>query len=466
MWPAAGVEVGMPSTTSVILCVIGLWCLVGLAACGAERSAAPSAASKGATPATGKAPTAAAATASAPVDGITEGVYRACLAWFDWAIESGAVAKMVPTAEKAAERLIAGGDLQGAGNPGFCDELDVRAGGFPFARRLNMDVPGNGDVVLIGHFRPDGSDFEYGLLNAEQRKRDYGQALVVHFGSHRWPHLRKAAATTGPQADDRLVLIDTNAPAGGDWPAVCVGQMATTALAWAFHGEVMSAATRRNRTLATYASDCEPGGYEWDDSVRGQHLHPTYRVAAVEAGKLGNEYLRICRSQIEQFARTQTAAVRGGAARMARCMYRGGSVSILTSGHIHVRGALMPSLPGLSLAGREDAWNGVRYDMKAGQCLLWMGYLRYPKEVIDEALAGGAEAVVFTVDDGPSDSRRTHVRGCWADFDTVVSLPRYPIKVLPSSGVVQTPQWYSILAEAEAAYRALRRTRPAAPPAP
>ncbi|GAH44926.1 unnamed protein product, partial [marine sediment metagenome] len=38
-------------------------------------------------------------------------------------------------------------------------------------------------------------------------------------------------------------------------------------------------------------------------------------------------------------------------------------------------------------------------------------------------------------------------------YDTVIDLPKYPIRVLPTSGVVGTPHWYSIMAETLAAYR-------------
>jgi hypothetical protein len=364
---------------------------------------------------------------------------------------------MVPAAEKAAEKLIAGGTLYVAGNPGFGDEMEGRAGGFPFTRILRSEIPGGGDVVLVGHYRPDGSDFDYDLFDPLSRRQTFGEGMVVHLGSHDWPHLKSAVVRAASRpGNEALYLFDTRAGKGESWQAQCLGQVATTALAWAFQGEVMSAATRKGKTLATYASDWEPGGPDWDDTVRHEHLHPTYRVPAIPAGKVGSDYLRICRKQVEQFVSTQSGQVRQAAARMAQSMRRGGTVWIVTNSHIHPRGSPVPeALPAMTMCGREGAWHGVAGGMQAPDVLLWLGYLRYPTDEISEAVARG-QAVVLCADDGPNDSRRVNIRACWKDYDTVIDLPKYPIRVLPSTGTVGCAQWYCIMAETVAAYKTRR----------
>lgn len=385
----------------------------------------------------------------------TEAICRAAVAWFDKAVAGGLVAKMVPAAERAAEKLAAGGTLFVSGNEGFRDEMFYRAGGFPFTAIWTGEPTGRNDVILIGLYRPDGDDFEWGLAEAKDRRRNFGDGLLVHLAGHDWPAVKSLVRRIrkGPP-DGRLFLFDTGAPAGDSIEAVCLGQLATTALAWAFHGEVIAAATRQHKTLATWASDWEPDGPEWDDSVRGHNLHPEYKVPPIPAGKIGTEYLKICRAMVAEFGKTQPTQVRLAAARLAKAMKAGGTVYICTNSHIHPRGSVVPARLGRMInCGRERNWRRIAHEVRDGDVLLWFGYLRYPREPVEQALSFGARAVSISVDSGITDEKRVHIRSCWKDWDTVIDLPRYPIRVLPASGTVQTPQWYAVMAETLAAYK-------------
>jgi hypothetical protein len=246
-----------------------------------------------------------------------------------------------------------------------------------------------------------------------------------------------------------MVKLANNEQLGGGPVESCLGQLSTTALVWAFSGEVIAAATRKGKTLATYASDWEPGGRAWDESVKDQHLHPTRQVPPIEAGKLGRRYLAICREQVAEFVRTsQPAQVRLAGQRLAACMKAGGAVWITCDGHVHPRGSVVPAeLTGVIFQGRSYDWGNVGRNLQASDMLLYVGYLRYPKSAVSAARQRGSDVVVVSVDDGPTDAHLTHIRGCWKDYDTVIDLPQYPIRVLPSSGVVQTPQWYALMAE-------------------
>lgn len=394
--------------------------------------------------------------ATQPAGGATESIYRACLEWFDSA--EGKVAAMVPAAEAAAERLMAGGTLYVAGNGGFVDELEYRAGGFPFTQPWSGQNLDGKDVLLVGCFRPNEMENRFSHLNfiAAGYGRRFGQGMLVHFASHKWPQIARLVPLVNEgRWGSRLHLVDTAAPRGGSLADLSVGQMATTALAWAFSGEVIAAATRKGKMLATYASDWEPNGRAWDASVKDQHVHPTYKVPPVEPGKLGKQYLRICRGFLRDFVRTgQPEQVRLAGQRLAACTKRGGVVWVTCDGHVHPRGSVVPrELTGVLMHGRSYGWWAAGRRFPPQDMLLYMGYLRYPGRVVDQVLRRGAGAVVVAVDPGPTNPRLTHIRGCWKDFDTVIDLPNYPIRVLPASGVVQTPQWYSIMAEMLAASR-------------
>ncbi len=388
-----------------------------------------------------------------------------CQAAVDWLERAEPMAKtLAPAAEAAAERLMAGGTLYAAGNDGFAEELHYRAGGFPFTLPWKGEKLGPNDVLLIGRFRPHDAPLRYArpsYVAAGHRQR-FGQAMVVHLASHNWPQIRRTlAALSGYSWGDQLHMVDTGAPSGGSMSDLALGQLSTAALAWAFHGEIIAAATRKGKTLATYASDWEPDGRAWDASVKGKHIHPKYEVPPIPAGKIGRQYLRICRQQIAAFGATQGGQVRLAAGRMVEAMKRGGMVWILSDGHIHASGSAVPrELPRVFNFGRSYDWRLFSRQLPHGDMVLYMGYLRYPRGTINGVLRRGCDAVVVCVDPGETNEQKTHIRGCWKNYDTVIDLPDYPIRVLPSSGVVQTPQWYSLMAEMLAAQRA----KPAAKP--
>ena len=410
--------------------------------------------------ATSTASTASPTTASAPASPV-ESIHRAVLEWFDNAIATGMIEKMVPAAEQAADRFIAGGEEFVTGNRGFCDELHYRAGGFPFTAIWQSQKLTTNDVLVIGQFRPDWEDFNWSQLTPKGRREELGDPMIVHFASHRWKEMKSFLPKTRPTPQEGVYLFDTGGPAGESLEAVCVNQVATTALIWAFHGEVISAATRKGKTFSTYASDWEPDGPEWDQSVIGTTLHPKYKVPAIEAGKIGTEYLATCRKYIAAFAATQAAQARKAGKRVAQAAASGNQAYIITNAHVHTAGSIIPSkLTHVSMCGRESSFGYVAGQLRAGDVLLWFGYLRYPSDCIETAIARGADAAVVTVDKGPDDDHHIHMLGCWKDYDTVIDLPRYPIRVLPCSAVVQTPQWYSVLGEAAAQMKDRKTGRP------
>ena len=399
-----------------------------------------------------------------PAGGVTERTCRAALKWFD--SPAAKVERLIPVAEAAAERLVRGGTLYVAGNYGFVDEMVYRAGGFPFTQEWSGQKLGPNDVLLIGRFRPREAKVRYAEPTyVAAGPGRFGSGLVVYLAGRAWPEIRRMADMVDRRRwSGRLHVIDTGAPRGWGLEDLCVGQTAAIALAWAFSGEVIAAATRKGKTLATYASDWEPNGRRWDQSVKGRVLHPKYSVPPIPGGSIARRYMHICRDDIAAFLAAEPERVRLAAKRMARCLRRGAVVWITCDGHVHPRGSVVPAeLTGMVLQGRSyDWWHVGRY-LRRGDVLLYMGYLRYPRRAIDGALRRGAEAVVVCVDAGPTNSRLTHIRGHWTNYDTCIDLPNYPIRVLPVSGVVQTPQWYSLMAETLSAMRAA--STPGAQPA-
>jgi len=385
-----------------------------------------------------------------PGDGETETICRAAVAWFGDAVKR--VDAMVPAAESAAERIIAGGELYVDGTPGFDQEMFGRAGGYGFLKVWAGERIEANDVLLIGLMRPRDPNTAHALPTLAWGGRGT-RGLVVHFASHRWPGVARAIpAIRMERWDGRLKLIDTAAPAGVSWADISLQQMASAATAWAFQGEMFAAGTRKDKTIATLASNSEPDGIRWDRRVEGMKLHPDFKVPPIAAGKIGTEYLLTCQKQVAAFLTSGEAKqVRLAAERLARAMHRDNEVFVIISGHIHKLGAIVPRRLShrLTLYGRPWHWKSSL--LKKGDVLLDLGYLDYPTRRVQDALDAGGEAVTLAVAEGPTDARRTHIRGHWQAWDSVINVTGYPVRILPTSGVVQTVQWYALMAETEKA---------------
>ncbi|KPK85063.1 MAG: hypothetical protein AMJ81_04250 [Phycisphaerae bacterium SM23_33] len=377
----------------------------------------------------------------------TERIHQAALKWLEAA--AGHCEKMVPAAEAVADRLIAGGALYVVGGEGFTNETFYRAGGFSFTRVWRRHRVRPNDVVIMGHLKPNDTGVPWIEFDAFHRFLNLRSGLIVQFTSFRWPQTQRMFQ---PQEKGfwggRLHRFDTGGPPGG-LEARALSQMATLALAWAFQGEVIAAATRKGKTLATYASDDEPAAKEgWDESVAGHVFHPTCKVAPVPAGKLARQYLQACREQVSQFLTGQPAQVRRAAERMARCAKAGGMIWAATSSHVLRDDCVMPHLP-ILWVGRDYTFQQSALRPGPDDMLLWMGYLHFPEEVVKAQTARQVPSVVVSVE-GPAAEGGTgliHIASCWKAYDSAVELPGYPIRILPTSGILHTLQWYSLMAE-------------------
>jgi len=385
----------------------------------------------------------------------TEDIHEAVAAWLrDYPTEKR-VAEMTQLAEQIVTRLEAGGSLYLAGESGFCDELDDRAGGLPFANSWNVTQRmTTNDVLLVGFF--DGSSkaarqFKPAFIG--QNNGRFTQALTVVIGSARWPLVEKMCGIADPARwQAGLHLLDTDVPAARDMQSCAVSQAATIATACALEGEMIAAASRRGKTLAFYPSMFAPGGSEYGDKIKGRVFLDEPKVAPVAAGHMAREYFKTCREQVEAFVDSdQPAQVRKAAQWMADCQQRGGTIFTVTWGHVLQRGATVPpELERLALYSAAWSWKSPQ-GLKTNDLLCVFGYLDYPKAEVDGARSNGVAAVTLSVAGGPAVRPDvTDIQCFWKAYDGCVEVPGYRYKALASSGVVMTAVWYSLMDEARA----------------
>ncbi len=387
-------------------------------------------------------------------EGRTEAVHGAVAAWLkDWPTESR-VRETSRLAEQIVDRLAAGGGLYLAGEAGFCDELEYRAGGLACAASWNITQHmTTNDVLLVGLF--DGGSKMARLFKPfyiGQNNGRFSQALTVVIGSARWPLVEKMFAISNPARwKAGLHLLDTDAPPANGMKNCAVAQVATIAAASALEGEMIAAATRRGRTLAFYPSMFAPGGNEYGEEIKGRVFLDQPKLAPIPAGQIAREYLSICRAQVEAFtASDQPAQVRTAARRMAECQRRGGTIFTLVGGHVLQRGATVPpELERLALFGTLSSWKPPQ-GLQKGDLFCALAYLDYPKAAVAAAHSNGFETVTLSVEGAPAVENVVDIRCFWRAWDGCVTVPGYRYKALPSSGVVMTPVWYSLMEEARA----------------
>ena len=387
-------------------------------------------------------------------DGETERVFRAGVAWFDEAVKR--VDELVPAAEAAADGAIAGGRFYCTGDTGFVQELFGRAGGLGFLVEWRGERLRPNDVLLIGRLTPreeTARNVNFLALVAGGGWNMPG--TVVYISSSNFPVVGRTIPLIRKEPwGGRLHVLDTRAPLGDSWADVSLGQMSAVAIAHAFVGEMFAAASRKGKTLATLGSDAEPHGPEWDKSVEGMNLNPKFPVPPIAAGRIAKDYLLTCRRQAAAFLDSGEAKnVRLAGDRLAATLKAGKDVFVVCAGHIHVSGSAIPrEFPRMTMYGRTWEWRNQV--LRPGDILLYLGYLDFPRKPAMDARAAGAGVVTLSASDGRTDDRAVHVRESWERWDSAVNVPDYPVRLLPTSGVLQTLSWYSLMSETLKSLRA------------
>lgn len=384
--------------------------------------------------------------------GRTEQIHRAVADWLVRWPEPNRVKFLTRLAESSVSRLAAGGTLFVTGDPGFCDDMNFRAGGLAgvvvWDGQKHM---GSNDVLLVGWFDDASKSARAFMPSMIGQNHDrIAKAMTIVIASARWPLVARMMATSDPgQWPAGVQWLDTDVPSPDGMAGLAVAQAATTAAACALEGEMIAAASRANRTLAFYPSIFAPGGQEFGRQMRGRTFLDSPQAVPIPAGQMARYYLEACRGQLQSFcASNQPEQVRRAAGQVADCQRRGGTVLTVVMGHLFERGTVIPpELRSVVFRGPAYTWKPPQ-GLRSGDLFCYLGYLDYPKAEVEAALGVGAEAVTLCVADVPDREHATHIRSFWKPYDGVVEVPGCPYKALPSSAVVTGTIWYSLMEEA------------------
>ena len=354
-------------------------------------------------------------------------------------------------AERAADRLIAGGNLYSAADEeGFAFEAYYRAGGMMMVKYApkNPAQMGDLDVVLVGtlNLKPD-------QQREELRAMREAGALVILFGSEQ-----------SPLKDEVDVLISTGLPPGvasvvtteGRSEPICpAGPAGNAAALWVFTGELVAACTRQGKMPTMFLSNGLPGAGERNGKYYNRYaFHPDMQIDPVPPGQLGPAYLTEIRRCLEGMRDHQIPALQEGGRRIANAIHAGYTAWAVTLGGHMCRHQLgLPGDPGFLDASYALSYGGLAQVvvMNPRDALVYMGWAVDPlgprdslreKQFPSVMILGAQETVPFV-----PHPWETYVDPYWEYGDACVEVPGYDIKILPASGVVQTAALWMIIGE-------------------
>jgi uncharacterized phosphosugar-binding protein len=369
-------------------------------------------------------------------------------------------------AEIVAKRHLAGGKIGSVFNGQMlAEELTGRSGGminygfgrgWDEAQRTPQEDANN--VALISWERaPNPGDL------AQVKKLKADGTFIIAIGPRALPELAAfvpladAWLDTGLGADDRLIALPN-----GTY-AVPGNALANMLNGWALIAEVVGALTRRGVMPPLYQSYLTETGRDWGTRyVHKKQFHDDLKIAPQRKGKLGRAFLKQIRENIERFRDTQMDGVEK-ATKLIIDESRTGRKTLV---------AMMGHAPSYYVGKYEDAaWTtpidyavpGVpahakNYDNTPdGALVLRLGYTGMHQEEVAAFTAKHQRVILLTTPNPrpewqiPEDKVLVHIDMGYAYGDAAVTIPGYPIRVLPPSGIMQLIAYESINSEVLAA---------------
>jgi len=324
------------------------------------------------------------------------------------------------------------------------------------------------DILITGWTRaPEPGNLEF-LKEFKQKK-----GFLVGFGPRALPELAGQVAVcdawfdTGYGSDDRAVQLSDGSRVGHG------NLLRQTIDAWALMGEIISACTRRGKMPVIGKSFSYPDGIEWwNRYFQKQQFHDDFEVAPVKPGVMGRSYIDKIRELIRKYERTQLPNVEKTAGLIVEETVAGRKVAIPTRGHL-----------AWAFAGREEGrvWAMPPVDAAGEDPPSVVPYLENtPDHALALHLSDGGQrqedqeylrqkqqrVMLITAENPrpeyqlPDDLLRVIDMG-WEFGDAAVSIPGYPIRLLPPSGVMQLIAYETVNVEVLAR---LVTSKPAARP--
>lgn len=365
--------------------------------------------------------------------------------------------KITGVGEILAKRHLAGGAMTWNWNgQGLQQELFGRSGNFinfgpdrVWKKDRTAEEKAN-DIIITGWER----DPRAGELDGLKTAKAAG-AYLVCFGPREAPALKEFVAIsdawfdTGTGADDRMVALPDGTRAGrGNF-------LANSLNGWALMAETVAALTRAGKMPTMWKSYSYPDGVEWGNKyLFKQQFHDEFTVSPIAAGTLGKAFLDEIRANMRRFETKQGRQVAQAAKEIVSESKAGRKVAIASMGHA----------PWTYVGAYEDAKWGFNADLHDnnedqikrynanttdGATVLRLGYSGMSQR--EHAIFAAKKQRVLLIST-PNPNADAMIPADipllidmeWAYGDATVSVPGYPIKLFPPSGIMQEVTYESV----------------------
>ena len=378
-----------------------------------------------------------------------------------------ALPQMSQSADAAAERLLAGGNLYAAGREPFVIEAYVRAGGMMMVSKYGEEAKlAANDVMLVGAW----TNADESAVEACKRAKAAGSYVVLFS-----PAFEDRDAPLAALCDDHIVNhVEGDglavAVGGGRRVGSTSGLFNVTAL-WTYTAELVGSLTRGGKMPVMWQSVVVPGGrerngrYRQGDDATKWRFHEDMTIPPQPPGRLGQLYVDGIRRQVAGLRGPVLEQIAAASAKMAECVRAGGAVHVQTVSHFttfEVKSPLVPTWVKADYEARLVRAVGpeqLAAAMKPGDVFFQLGY--YWVAVRFEVDTGYVEAVrkkkgtsvialchaPYAPLNGPQPDFLIDAQ--WEYGDAVVLVPGYDVKMLPCSAVLQTAAFWTVVAKTE-----------------
>lgn len=354
-------------------------------------------------------------------------------------------------AETVAQRHLDGGVIGFPWNAqGLQQELMGRSGGLvhigferPF-KSARTEAEKTNDIAIIGWDRAPGPADLQALRDAKARG-----CYVIGFGPRKMqalaPHLALCDVWIDSAfgEDDRVVGFADGSMGGHG------NCLMNTLNGWVLTAEIVAALTRQGRMPTMWKSYSYADGRDWGERYLGKKLfHDEFQIAPLAAGNLAKEYLEQIRVHLRKFENSQLPEVTRTATLIAREVSQGRRLTVVTMGH-------MP----WTFVGKyeDDRWasplelnhgdpaavTNYLTHTQQGALILRLGYSGQHQDETAIFEKKHQREMLITAADNPRPEWQlptnlvSKIEMGWEFGDACVTIPGYPIKVFPPSGIMQ-----------------------------
>ena len=363
-------------------------------------------------------------------------------------------------AEQLAERHLRGGMI---GFPWIGSTLEQeligRSGGLmhigferPWTKERTEEEKASDAIIFAWDDAPKAGDLKR-LQDAKAKG-----LFVLGFGARKSPLLAEHVAAcdawidSGAGEDDRAVEL------GGGRRAGKTNHFTNAVNGWLFTGELVAALTRRGKMPIMLKSGMTIDGAAWNDRFASGQFHDDVTVPPVAPGELGRRYLDRIRYMLARLRSTELSNLQKMAAAIETELRAGKKTVVASMGHM-----------GMNFIGRFDdaLWavndevsDGLASQMTSyektpdGALVLRLGYVGLHRDLHALFQRKQQRVMLITAENPRAEfaipaGYEPRVDPGFAFGDACVSIPGYPIPILPPSGVMQVAAYETINVEVQ-----------------